>query len=464
MAHNAKYTRGAMGHMLAHYDRTHGSSTSKINEDLTYLNYNLAAEQQSLNQLEFIHKRLGEVKLQNRKDVNVLCDWIVTAPKELTEQEHSLFFKETFHFLQKRYGAENTVSAYVHMDETTPHMHYAFIPVTKDKKKGRYKVSAKEVITLKDLQTFHPQLSAHLNEVFGRDIGILNGETSLGNQTVQQLREGEQIKKEHQEQLKQLSEEITNKKIESDALKLNLQALQAKEEHYNEILHTENQSPLYGTLAPLSGKFGLEKKYLLTESEINSHNQFCNEQLEAIAVKEKELEYNAKQLSIREEHLTKLTFEKLDELSKREQKIEKKEKDSDFLHNRTVNRAIEMDEREQKLTDKEEAIQRYELERQEFYRERFPYVNKLMEDKKKALDESKSYKNLYEEQTNKTSELLILNKKILSETDEAKKFLRKKEQEEKEDKSKISVLNDTVSKLKKKLIVLFQKKPSIQLI
>jgi hypothetical protein len=235
MAHNAKYSRGAMGHMLDHYDRTHGSSTSKINEDLTYLNYNLAAEQQSLNQLEFIHKRLGEVKLQNRKDVNVLCDWIVTAPKELTEQEHSLFFKETFHFLQKRYGAENTVSAYVHMDETTPHMHYAFIPVTKDKKKGGYKVSAKEVITLKDLQTFHPQLSAHLNEVFGRDIGILNGETSLGNQTVQQLREGEQIKKEQQEQLKQLSEEITNKKIESDVLKRNVQALQAKKEHYNEI-------------------------------------------------------------------------------------------------------------------------------------------------------------------------------------------------------------------------------------
>jgi chromosome segregation ATPase len=216
-------------------------------------------------------------------------------------------------------------------------------------------------------------------------------------------------------------------------------------------LLTKNQSAVYGTLAPLSGKFGLEKKYLLTESEINSYNQFCNEHLEAIAVKEKELACIAKELSIREEHLTKLTFEKLDELSKRERKIEEKEKDSDFLHNRTVNRAIELDKREQKLTDKEEALQKYELERQEFYRERFPYVNKLMEDKKKAIEEVKSYKNLYEEQTNKTSELLILNKKLLSEADETKKLLRKKEQEEKEDKSKISVLNDTISKLKEKI-------------
>ena len=39
---------------------------------------------------------------------------------------------------------ENVISAYVHFDEVTPHMHYAFVPVVEDKKKGGYKLSAKK--------------------------------------------------------------------------------------------------------------------------------------------------------------------------------------------------------------------------------------------------------------------------------------------------------------------------------
>lgn len=81
MAHFEKYTAGAIGHMLAHYDRTHSSSTSKINESKTFLNYNLAAKDQPLSQLDFIHKRLSEIKVLKRKDVNVMCDRTAGACK-----------------------------------------------------------------------------------------------------------------------------------------------------------------------------------------------------------------------------------------------------------------------------------------------------------------------------------------------------------------------------------------------
>ena len=124
-----------------------------------------------------------------RADVNVMCDWIVTAPKELTPEELPLFFNETYKFLNDRYGKENVISAYVHMDETTPHIHYAFVPVVIDKKKGIPKLSAKERITRKDLNTFHPYLTKHMTAVFGRDIGIQNDATALGNQTIKQLRQ-----------------------------------------------------------------------------------------------------------------------------------------------------------------------------------------------------------------------------------------------------------------------------------
>ena len=72
---------------------------------------------------------------------------------------------------------ENVISAYVHFDEVTPHMHYAFVPVVEDKKKGGYKLSAKEAITREDLRTFHKDLSNHMERVFGRDVGILNEAT-----------------------------------------------------------------------------------------------------------------------------------------------------------------------------------------------------------------------------------------------------------------------------------------------
>ena len=107
--------------MLAHYDRTHSSSTSNIDESRTPLNYDLAAADQPLPPLDFLHKRLGEIKVLKRANVNVMCDWVITAPESLTPEEQPLFFVECYKFLCNRYGKKNVISAHVHWDETTPH-------------------------------------------------------------------------------------------------------------------------------------------------------------------------------------------------------------------------------------------------------------------------------------------------------------------------------------------------------
>lgn len=189
MAHLEKYTAAAAGHMFAHYDRTHSSSTSNIDENRTALNYNLAEKDQPLSCLDFLHKRMSEIKVLKRANVNVMCDWVVTAPEDLTEEELPVFFDECYKFLNARYGKENLISAPVHMDETSPHLHYNFVPVVKDKKNGKLKLSAKECITRKDLKSFHTDLSKRMIEVFGRDIGILNGATVGGNKTIKQLKQ-----------------------------------------------------------------------------------------------------------------------------------------------------------------------------------------------------------------------------------------------------------------------------------
>lgn len=189
MAHLAKYTSAATGHMLAHYDRTHSSSTSNIDESRTAMNYDLAETDQPLPALDFLHKRISEIKVLKRANVNVMCDWVITAPESLTPEELPLFFSKCYKFLTERYGRENVITAPVHMDETSPHIHYSFVPVVIDKKKGIPKLSAKECITRKDLSTFHQDLTKHMTAVFGKDIGILNGATVVGNKTIKHLKQ-----------------------------------------------------------------------------------------------------------------------------------------------------------------------------------------------------------------------------------------------------------------------------------
>lgn len=216
MAHIEKFTKGAMGHMLEHYDRSKKKLGDNVDIEKSYLNYNLA-EHQQLSQLDFIHQRLSEVKLQNRKDVNVLCDWAVTIPKDFLEKypgKEKEFFKATYNFLENKYGKDNVVSAYVHRDETTPHLHFAFIPVVEDKKKGGYKVSAKEAITRNDLRNFHQNLSNYLEQVLGVQVNVLNGATKDGNKSIEELKRNtatKEIEKLNSE-IKGLEQQIKNNK------------------------------------------------------------------------------------------------------------------------------------------------------------------------------------------------------------------------------------------------------------
>ena len=105
-----------------------------------------------MDQGEFVRKRCAEVHCQNRKDVNVMATWVVTVPKDLPEQEHKAFFQASYDFLQQRYGRENVVSAYVHMDEVTPHMHFAFVPV-----KHGFKEDKKTPIFRQNIAKFLPK-------------------------------------------------------------------------------------------------------------------------------------------------------------------------------------------------------------------------------------------------------------------------------------------------------------------
>ena len=200
MAHVAKYTAAAVGHMTNHYGRSSDDGVKRSNENIdpkrTHLNYNLAPDREG-GQVAFLQRRLSQVKVQKRADVNVLCDWVVTLPQgNYTPDQERAFFQKSYDFLSAQYGESNVVSAYVHMDETQPHLHFAFIPVVPDRRRGGEKVSAKECITRANLNSFHSDFQSYL-DAHGEPglFPVINGATAGGNRTVKELQAERQIEK-----------------------------------------------------------------------------------------------------------------------------------------------------------------------------------------------------------------------------------------------------------------------------
>lgn len=238
MAHMMKHTRASCGHMFAHFDRkAEHISNENLDRTRTHLNYNLATHQQ-MDQGEFVRQRCSEVRCQNRKDVNVMVSWVVTAPKDLPEAEHKAFFQASYDFLQKRYGKENVVSAYVHMDEVTPHMHFAFVPVCRTFKEDRknpdvstevHKVSAKEVVNRYDLQSFHTDLQKYVERELGHEVGILNEATKEGNRSIEELKR-QSATERLQEATAEASKIVSKAKTQAQGLNDSLIAVKAEYE------------------------------------------------------------------------------------------------------------------------------------------------------------------------------------------------------------------------------------------
>lgn len=167
MAHFEKFQAGALGSMCAHYERRpeleRGYRRANIDPQRTHLNYNLGPERRC-SQVDFINDRIGELDLKRapRKDAVRMVDCVLTLPRSFDRGRADEFFQVAYDQMADRFGRANVVSAYVHMDETTPHMHFAFVPVTGD---GR--LSAKDVLNRNELMRFHGELQDGMERELG---------------------------------------------------------------------------------------------------------------------------------------------------------------------------------------------------------------------------------------------------------------------------------------------------------
>ena len=152
---NEKYTADKMAAIYRHNER---KNTNYSNKDIDFnrSKYNYSIKQcympylKAFNQLKERYNLKGQIK----KTSKIACEYIITSDKDFFEEigpkESRRYFETAYKFVSefRNLGEEYIISAKVHMDETTPHMHLTFVPVVhvKDPKTDEeiHKVSCSE--------------------------------------------------------------------------------------------------------------------------------------------------------------------------------------------------------------------------------------------------------------------------------------------------------------------------------
>lgn len=116
-----------------------------------------------------INRMVAEAGCRTRKDSVMMVETLITASPEfmnsLPPKEQKAYFTMALDFISERVGEKNILSAVVHMDERTPHMHLCFVPITPDNK-----LSAKTILgnqkSLSEWQTaYHERMSSRWNQL-----------------------------------------------------------------------------------------------------------------------------------------------------------------------------------------------------------------------------------------------------------------------------------------------------------
>ena len=165
----AKYKGPEIGHIESHNERTKEkyASNPDVDTSRSHLNFHLVTPQRKYR--AEAEKQIAEAGCRTRSDSVRVVEALVTASPEFfkgkKKGEIKAYFQEALDFIQKHQSKDTIISAVVHMDEKTPHMHLCFVPITPEKK-----LSAKAFLgnqkSLSEWQTaYHERMSSRWNEL-----------------------------------------------------------------------------------------------------------------------------------------------------------------------------------------------------------------------------------------------------------------------------------------------------------
>lgn len=198
---NTKYKRENLKGIYRHNERKNKNySNDNIDKERSYLNYSLKSPKYRYDKEFDMMKEKYNLKGQIKTVSNIACEYIITSDKqffeEIGEEETRRYFETAYKFVSeyKNLGEQYIMSAKVHMDEETPHMHLIFLPVvhTTDKKENNIDKLAcsefwKEKNSYRRLQdAFYQYMSSHNFEL---ERGIPKEETGRVHIDIKEYKE-----------------------------------------------------------------------------------------------------------------------------------------------------------------------------------------------------------------------------------------------------------------------------------
>lgn len=235
MAHMAHYTAAQVAVMLSHYGREEDDGVTRSNEnirpDATASNYVVFPDERyspdthhwASDVRRFVRKCIDETnearaeagKRKLRSNATVMSDVVFTLPRDWPAERDSYdFFSLCHQFIAERYGGECSLPGFVHMDETTPHMHCPIVPRVDGQ------ISKRDVISRADLKSFHGDLQAFMDKQLGFHVSVLLDEEQKVEKAKSRLSQDElktlnaDIKAEVEAEVAERQRELDSKALE----------------------------------------------------------------------------------------------------------------------------------------------------------------------------------------------------------------------------------------------------------
>lgn len=211
----AKFTKGDVGGIMGHDERIHNVSYSNPDIDFDRSKENINLVDREVPYQTYIKERIDTLDLKKavRKDANVMCQVLITSDESFFKSQNDnglQFFKDSLKFVENRYGKENIVSANIHFDEKTPHMHINFVPIIDNR------LSAKDIFKLGSYQKLQNDIH---NDVF-KNYSLERGKASdLKHKPLAEYKEVTNYNKELIEQTKEIKHknEFLEKKLSNES-------------------------------------------------------------------------------------------------------------------------------------------------------------------------------------------------------------------------------------------------------
>ena len=212
--------------------RTATEYNNQVKPGMDFLNVNLI---QSNNWMQDIQAEIDKAGAKTRSNSVVALDTIYTASgdffKGKSNEENDEFFRDCLRFHQERFG--HVVSAVVHYDETTPHLHILSVPLTQD---GR--LSAREIVGNRaNLSRMQTEFFEQVGKGYGLDRGIqMDGQEKKTHISAQEheLREIRQKIARGQEELEAVEHSVETARTRAQTARQTATELQKQVEQLQE--------------------------------------------------------------------------------------------------------------------------------------------------------------------------------------------------------------------------------------